>query len=161
MRYTMEQAIACALIIKESASVPVTIYVFGSISDHGSGNDVDLLFEVEPSVFNGYVEQVTGGGIHPVLKAVEDPGDLYWSYFSPQEARFLTSLLCVGINCRDWKEGLDILNGIVPVRKIDIICLPSNWMDTESNERKVLEEHIRKVDPVFFERLERTVKQIA
>lgn len=161
MRYTMEQAIACARIIKKSASVTVAIYVFGSISEHGSGNDVDLLFEVEPSVFSGYVEQIAGEGVHPLLKAVEDPGDLFWSYFSPKEARFVTSLLCVGINCREWKEGLNILNGIVPVKKIDIICLPSNWMDTESNERKVLEKQIRKDDPVFFERLERTAKQIA
>lgn len=160
MRYTMEQAIACAQIIKESASVPVAIYVFGSISEHGSGNDVDLLFEVEPSVFGGYVEQVAGEGVHSLLKMVEDRADLYWSYFSPKEVRFVASLQGVGINCHEWVK-LDMLGSIVPVTKIDIICLPSNWMDTESNERKVLEEQIRKDDPVFFERLERTVRQIA
>ena len=157
MRYTLSQAQACARIIKAAATIPVAAYVFGSCTNEWGGSDVDLMFEVDTESFGDYLESSHLDGVHPHLKGVDDPDDMYWLYFSPKKERSKAVLETIGINIRNFGNELE---KIVSLKDVDLICLPSDWRDRDGSARKRLDEMVSGNDPEFFIKLEQTAQLV-
>ncbi len=136
MQYRCEHAIALARVIKARSLVSGDIYVFGSArSRKDGGNDIDLLIEVSPELFDQFRDECDTAGIGHIAPVVYRDASCdgnFWNYFSPREVRSEAALKVLGVS-RDDILKTDGMN--IPRKALDIICLPVGW-----NASPLLEE---------------------
>lgn len=158
MFYTMKKAAQCAVVVKAHASIPVIVSVFGSVARLGIGRDVDLLVEVPPAMLDKYLERIRGDNrMDPFLKRPHEPNDMLWDYYTPGEHRTISVLKFLGTKDEVYEQ----LRDVIPIRKLDMICVPSDWRDREGVSRGRLDACVRQHDSRFFEKLEKTAKLAA
>lgn len=111
------------------------VYLFGSVAKHGSGKDLDLVFEVPLPVFLDFAKRCVGAldGFHPVSAGLLPMYSSFWNYYSPKVKRVEYAYETVGLSDSDIAE----LESIVPKKKMDVLCLPVGWRD-KTDVNKVL-----------------------
>lgn len=156
MYYRREHAIALARAIKDRSQAPGNIYVFGSArSRKDGGNDIDLLIEVSPELFDQFRDECDTEGIGHIAPVVHRDASCdgnFWNYFSPREVRSEAALKVLGVSRDDILKTEDMN---IPRKALDIICLPVGWnvsplLDELQAEISAL---YKNVDPRFMQNL--------
>lgn len=129
-------------------SVLKKIWLYGSVARGGSGNDLDLIFEVDHETFGKYAAYCTVvlDGVRPIS---DDPVfgfySLRWEYFSPKADRSKAAGSAIGID-------IDQLDLRVTENELDIICLPEGWDDKTTEVYKNLKQDLANSrDPNFID----------
>jgi hypothetical protein len=129
-------------------------YLFGSFARFGAGNDVDVFVEVDTKLFKQFQKGCYYDGVDPIVKAVNDPTDAFWMYFSPKDRRTEIALTILGITREQFFE---MVRGL-PLDIFDFIFLPKNWRDRRVMKR--LKKHTDPYDENFFQNLLRDARQV-
>lgn len=133
------------------------IWLYGSVASCGSGNDLDLILEVDHAAFSEYAGQCT-----VVLDGVRPVSDdllfgfygAYWEYHSPKAERSMVAISTVGI-------AVEQLNLRISEEILDIICLPEGWDDKTTTVYGELQQALaRSRDPNFLRHAAASKKQL-
>lgn len=138
-----------ALRLADPRSPLQRIWLYGSLTLHSPGADIDLVLEVDEATFRAYARHcaVELDGVNPMTNRLL-MGDLSGparDSFSPKEARCKAAITAI---------GLDPETLILPVglETLDLICLPETWDNRRGSLYRSLSAHAAlSHDPDFLD----------
>jgi len=141
-----------ARLIVKNFSGQKKIFLFGSTArdlevnedTFSESQDLDLLFEVDPEVFEQYCQICQSDGFD-LFGQPHDPFSAYWGYYSLSEMRWDVIRNVFEIDTSLSKEIVALLGG----KKVDIILFPFDW----ENNNEILNA-INARDPKFSQNIQ-------